>query len=108
MTPSRVADLTTEEVRELVREVVLQTLAELLGNSDEGLKPRSDVSVEVQRSLAAVTAGGKTASMTPLSLDELESLADQMADEFMEYVDPDCPPLSDYALSRQGLYEDHL
>lgn len=108
MTPSKVADLTTEEFRELVREVVLQTLAELLGNSDEGLEPRSDFAAELQRSPAAVTAGGKTAPMTPLSLDELETLADQMADEFMEYVDPDCPPLSDYALSRQGLYEDHL
>lgn len=104
MTPSRVADLTTEEFRELVREVVLQTLAELLGNSDEGLEPRSDFAAEVQHSLTAVTAGSKSASMTPLSLEELESLADQMADEFMEYVDPDCPPLSDYALSRQGLY----
>jgi antitoxin ParD1/3/4 len=43
-----------------------------------------------------------------LSDDEFESLADQLADEFMAYVDPDCPPLSDYAVSREGLYEDHL
>ena len=43
-----------------------------------------------------------------LSNEEFEALADQLADEFMEYVGPDCPPLSDYAVSREGLYEDHL
>ena len=43
-----------------------------------------------------------------LSDEEFEALADQLADEFMEYVGPDCPLLSDYAVSREGLYEDHL
>ena len=43
-----------------------------------------------------------------LSDDEFEALADQLADEFMVYVGPDCPPLSDYAVSREGLYEGHL
>ncbi len=40
--------------------------------------------------------------------DEFDRLADQLADEFAECVGPDCPPLSDYATSREGLYEDHL
>lgn len=43
-----------------------------------------------------------------LSDDKFEALADQLADVFMDYVDPDCRPLSDYAVSREGLYEDHL
>jgi antitoxin ParD1/3/4 len=43
-----------------------------------------------------------------LSDEEFEVLADQLADEFMEYVGPDCPPLSDHAVSREGLYEGHL
>ena len=43
-----------------------------------------------------------------LSDDKFEALADALADQFMEYVDPDCPPLSGYAVSREGLYEDHL
>jgi len=43
-----------------------------------------------------------------LSDDEFEALADQLADEFMAYVGPNCPPLSDYAVSREGLYEVHL
>ena len=45
---------------------------------------------------------------SPLSNDAFEILADQLADEFMAYVGPECPPLSDYAVSREGLYEDHL
>ena len=44
----------------------------------------------------------------PLSDDKFEALADQLADYFMDCVDPDCPSLSDYAVSREGLYEDHL
>ena len=43
-----------------------------------------------------------------LSDDEFEALADQLADEFMVSVGLDCPPLSDYAVSREGLYEGHL
>ena len=45
---------------------------------------------------------------TQLSDDKFEGLADALADKFMEYVGPDCPPLSGYAVSREGLYEDHL
>ena len=42
-----------------------------------------------------------------LSVDELNALADEMADKFMEFVDPDCLPLSDDAVSREGIYEDN-
>ena len=125
MAPTKVAELTTDELRELVREVVLQTFAELLGDPDEGLELRPEFAAEAQRSLDAVQAGAPTTPIqevaerlgmplpdgndnTQLSPDEFEALADQLADEFMKYVDPDCPPLSDYAVSRAGLYEDHL
>ncbi len=43
-----------------------------------------------------------------LSNVEFEVLADKLADEFMAYVGPNCPPLSDYAVSREGIYEDCL
>ncbi len=39
----------------------------------------------------------------PLSDEEWERLADEAAD----LVDPSIPPLSDYAVSREGIYEDH-
>lgn len=42
-----------------------------------------------------------------LSLDEFEYLADQLADEFAEMVEPSIPALSDYAMSRASIYEEH-
>lgn len=42
-----------------------------------------------------------------LSLEEFETLADELADKFIEFVGPDAQPLSDYAMSREGIYEDH-
>lgn len=42
-----------------------------------------------------------------LSLDERMALLDELADKFMEFVGPDFPPLSDYAVSREGIYEDY-
>ena len=44
----------------------------------------------------------------PLSIEEFEAKLDQLTEKFMKYVGPDFPPLSDYALSREGIYEDHL
>jgi len=43
-----------------------------------------------------------------LSDDEFERLADLLADEFEKRLPPDAKPLSDYAMSREGIYEDHL
>ena len=53
----------------------------------------------------ALITGKKTPST--LSNEEFERLANQLVDTFMEYVDPDCPPLSDYAVRREGIYEGH-
>lgn len=55
-----VGDLTIDAFRELVREVVVQTLSDLLTDPDEGLALREDFVEELQYSLAAVEAGGKT------------------------------------------------
>lgn len=43
-----------------------------------------------------------------LSVDEFGALLDELADKFMEFAGPDVQPLSDYAVSREGMYEDHL
>ena len=61
MNSLKVADLTVDEFRKLVREVVIQTLSEALGDPDEGLELRDDFAAELRRSLAAVEAGGETA-----------------------------------------------
>jgi len=42
-----------------------------------------------------------------LSDDEFEAAANQLADELAACVGPDAPVLSDYAVSRAGIYEDH-
>jgi hypothetical protein len=42
-----------------------------------------------------------------LSDEEFEQLADLLADEFEKRLPPDAKPLSDYAMSREGIYEDH-
>ena len=64
----------------------------------------------MESELARAMSKQKTAinNTTQLSDDKFEALADALADEFMKYVGPDCPPLSDYAVSREGLYEEHL
>jgi len=43
-----------------------------------------------------------------LTDDEFEQLADLLADEFEKRLPADAKPLSDYAMSREGIYEDHL
>jgi hypothetical protein len=60
MIRSSVADLTIDEFKDLVREVVTQTIVELFGDPDEGLELREDMKANLQRSLAAVQAGGET------------------------------------------------
>ncbi len=40
--------------------------------------------------------------------EEFEKLADELADYFEKSLPPDAKPLSDYAMSREGIYEDHL
>ena len=67
MTPSKVsvgttkvADLTIDEFRELVQEVVIQTLSEMMIDPDEGLELRDDFVEELKQSIADVKAGGKT------------------------------------------------
>lgn len=43
-----------------------------------------------------------------LSDEEFEALSDQLANELLAYADPDRPPLSDDAVTREGLYDTHL
>lgn len=38
---------------------------------------------------------------------EFEAIADQMADEFEIFIGSSIPVLSDYAVSRAGIYEEH-
>lgn len=42
-----------------------------------------------------------------MSEEEFETLADQLAEEFTASIKPGTPPLSNYAVSRAGIYEEH-
>jgi hypothetical protein len=55
-----VADLTVEEFRSLIREVVTQTLLEMFGDPDEGLELREEIKARLQRSLAQTETNGET------------------------------------------------
>ena len=59
MTNMTVADLTVDQFKNLIREVVIQTLIEVLGDPDEDMELRDEIKVKIQRSLAAVKAGEK-------------------------------------------------
>jgi len=39
--------------------------------------------------------------------EEFETISDRLADEFQMYVGATTPALSDYAVSRSGIYEEH-
>ncbi|WP_256874332.1 hypothetical protein [Nostoc sp. C057] len=57
--------------------------------------------------------GKRTQLMTKLQTqgqlnnEEFEVIADKLADEFALYVESNLPVLSDYAVTRESIYEDH-
>ena len=63
MNQLRIADLTVEEFKDLVRETMMQSFAHLLGDPDEHLVLRDGFAEELRRSLAEFDAGGRTSSL---------------------------------------------
>ena len=59
MAYTTISDLTVDQFKDLIREVVLQTLTEVLGDPDEGLELRDEIKEKITRSLAAVKTGEK-------------------------------------------------
>lgn len=60
MAYSSVADLTVDELRNLIKEVVTQTILELFDDPDEGLELHAEIQERLRRSLAATSVGGET------------------------------------------------
>ena len=75
MTDPRVSELTVTEFKELVRETVAQSLAEMLGDPDEGLVLRDDFSKALRRSLREVRDGGPTRSLADVA-DSLDAVSE--------------------------------
>jgi len=57
MAHTTIADMTVDDLRKLIRDTVIQTLSEMLGDPDEGLKLRYEFKLELQRALATDEAG---------------------------------------------------
>lgn len=53
----RVADLTVDEFRDLIKEIVEQTMREIIEDPDEGLPLREDMEEALRRSLTAQRSG---------------------------------------------------
>jgi len=62
MTYSSVAELSVDELRNLIKEVVSQTILEMFGDPDEGLEIREEVEERLHRSLSIPQAGLETRS----------------------------------------------
>ena len=60
MAYSNVADLTIDEFRNLIKEVVTQTILEIFGDPDEGLELREEIKERLHRSLATTQAKRET------------------------------------------------
>lgn len=67
MNHSRIADLTVTEFKELLRETMAQSFAEMLGDPDEGLELREDFAEELRRSLTDVRTDGQASSLTDVA-----------------------------------------
>ena len=57
MAHTTIADMTVDDLRKLIRDTVIQTLSEMLGDPDEGLELRDEFKLELQRALATDEAG---------------------------------------------------
>lgn len=60
MTETMVSHLTLNDLRDLIRIEIKQTLLELLGDSDEGLELRDDLKQRLEQSLFHLQAGRQT------------------------------------------------
>ncbi len=65
--------------------------------------PNNNLHLEILDSVEDTSFGKKS----KLSLEERMALLDEIADMAMKFAGPDPQPLSDYAMSREGIYEDH-
>jgi hypothetical protein len=56
---TKVAELTVDELRQLIREEVQNTLFKLLADPDSDLELRDEIKTKLSQSLKTVTAGGQ-------------------------------------------------
>ncbi len=62
MTHATVSNLTVDELKKLIRKVVIQTFLEMFGDPDEGLELNDEFRLELQRALVTDATESKTIS----------------------------------------------
>lgn len=62
MTYSTLADLTIDEFKNLIKEIVTQTILEIFDDPDEGLELREEIKDRLHRALADAQTTTKTTS----------------------------------------------
>ena len=60
MLTNRVSDLTIDEFRALIREIVQQTLVEMMSDPDDGLELQEGIEKSLRQSIKAIRDGGTT------------------------------------------------
>ena len=68
MAQQKVSELTTDELRALIREAVIETLHDFVEDPDEGLELREDLALKLEASMKAVEAGQPTIPAEDLAL----------------------------------------
>lgn len=76
---------------------------ELPPEEEQSLRRRAEIAGQDVTDYLLNGVGLRTVSPPLLSEEEWERLAE----EAMDFIDPSVPPLSDYAVSREGIYGDH-
>jgi hypothetical protein len=56
---TRVAELTVDELKQIIQEAMEQKLSEMLGDPDEGLELREEIKARLRRSLEAERRGAR-------------------------------------------------
>ena len=56
---TKVAELTVDELKQIIQEAMEQKLSEMLGDPDEGLELREEIKARLRRSLEAERCGAR-------------------------------------------------
>ena len=89
--PSKVADLTIDEFRDLVRAVVIQTLSEMLGDPDEALIEEREAEQLLNNTLETSSSHSliERRAFLELPTDSRRSLLREQAKRMVEYYQND-------------------
>jgi hypothetical protein len=60
MSVTRVSDLSIDELKSIIREVVEQTITDLFVDPDEGLELRQDIQISLRKSIESIRSGEKS------------------------------------------------